>query len=468
MRLCSAFISLLAVLPPIAVADIQILETNMSVTASGKAGGLPQVDDWYINNGVRLTDQQASSVTQSFCCDYPADVGASSDGFFEFFPEVGTTLLANGRGGFRANSIGVPFDDGAGGISYSAEQAYGAVVSSLSITLYLTSEYSYRITGTVGTPNNGTARIVMQDNSGTRFALEGPAQEGTHSGSGVIGPGPVTIVAVAASSDTAQAGGQIAQQIVTFEGTWSLVLSLDEVGPDNTAPSIVPQVSGIAGNNGWYVGDVQVSWTVTDSESAISSSSDCDSVSVTADTSGETFTCTATSAGGTATESVTVKRDATPPTALANASPPANLNGWHRQNVIVGFAGSDVLSGIASCDPSVVLSTDGANQSASGRCYDLAGNQSELASASNINIDKTPPDIAITTPTNGATYARRQSLVADYACSDGLSGVLTCVGTISDGQAINTSKKNKKGRFTVTATDRAGNSRQVTSNYAVQ
>lgn len=40
----------------------------------------------------------------------------------------------------------------------------------------------------------------------------------------------------------------------------------------------------------------------------------CESVEVTADTAGTTFTCSATSGGGTASHSVTIRRDATPPT----------------------------------------------------------------------------------------------------------------------------------------------------------
>lgn len=40
----------------------------------------------------------------------------------------------------------------------------------------------------------------------------------------------------------------------------------------------------------------------------------------------------------------------------------------------VSFSGSDDLSGIASCDPDVVLSSEGAGQSASGTCTDLASN----------------------------------------------------------------------------------------------
>jgi hypothetical protein len=85
-------------------------------------------------------------------------------------------------------------------------------------------------------------------------------------------------------------------------------------GADTTPPVITPNVSGTLGNDGWYVSDVTVSWSAVDSESEISSSSGCDPTTIDNDTAGMTLTCTATSAGGTSSESVTIKRDATPPT----------------------------------------------------------------------------------------------------------------------------------------------------------
>ena len=69
---------------------------------------------------------------------------------------------------------------------------------------------------------------------------------------------------------------------------------------DLTPPVITPTVSGTAGSNGWHVSDVAVSWTVADPETDVTSTEGCESSSVTTDTTGTTFTCTATSGGGTA------------------------------------------------------------------------------------------------------------------------------------------------------------------------
>ena len=100
----------------------------------------------------------------------------------------------------------------------------------------------------------------------------------------------------------------------------------DALGPfalffDPTPPVLVPHVQGLLGDGGWYTGDVTVSWDVSDPQTTISTQSGCGTVTVTADTAGTTFTCVATSDGGTSTESVTVRRDATPPSLTCMPTP---------------------------------------------------------------------------------------------------------------------------------------------------
>jgi hypothetical protein len=82
---------------------------------------------------------------------------------------------------------------------------------------------------------------------------------------------------------------------------------------DTTPPVITPDIQGTLGNNGWYTSNVTLSWNVTDGQSNISSQSGCGTVNITSDQQATTYTCTATSAGGTSSESVTIKRDATRP-----------------------------------------------------------------------------------------------------------------------------------------------------------
>ena len=129
---------------------------------------------------------------------------------------------------------------------------------------------------------------------------------------------------------------------------------------DTTPPVITPNVTGTLGNNGWYVSDGTVSWTVIDNESAITSLSGCGPTIFNSDTAGQTLTCSATSAGGSHSASVTIKRDPTAPTISGSASPAPNTNGWNNSDVTVSFSYADNLSGLASCGPDQTLSGDGA------------------------------------------------------------------------------------------------------------
>jgi hypothetical protein len=155
--------------------------------------------------------------------------------------------------------------------------------------------------------------------------------------------------------------------------------------------------------------------------------------------------------------------DKTAPTASASASPAANGHGWNNSDVTVSFTGTDSLSGIASCAANVVLNSEGAGQSASGSCTDVAGNVSTAATASNINIDKTAPLVALVGgPANGGSYYYG-SVPAAPTCSasDALSGI--------DGACSVGGYSNAVGSHTVTAsaTDKAGNSATASASYTV-
>ncbi|MHB1242557.1 MAG: vWA domain-containing protein [Gaiellaceae bacterium] len=113
---------------------------------------------------------------------------------------------------------------------------------------------------------------------------------------------------------------------------------------DPSPPAITPHVTGTLGDNGWYTSDIGISWTVVDDESPATTSG-CDPSSVTSDTAGVSFTCSASSAGGSASETVSVKRDATAP-ALAYSG---NAGTYElTDTVAITCAASDAMSGLAS------------------------------------------------------------------------------------------------------------------------
>jgi hypothetical protein len=219
------------------------------------------------------------------------------------------------------------------------------------------------------------------------------------------------------AADAATKPGTVADRSVT-----TVDFQLKAVATDTTPPVITPLIVGNEGSNGWYRGDVTVTWGLQDPESAISARVGCDQATVASDTAGETLTCSATSAGGTASRSVTIKRDATPPTIAAGASPSANANGWSNTPVAVSFVCTDAMAGVASCPGQQTLSTQGANQTASGTATDNAGNAA-TASVTGISIDLTPPQVAVTGVENGKVYPQGSVPAAGCTTSDPLSGV---------------------------------------------
>ena len=90
---------------------------------------------------------------------------------------------------------------------------------------------------------------------------------------------------------------------------------------DVTPPTVVANVEGPLGSNGWYTGDVTVTWNVADADSPIEPPASCETTVIDADTAGRTLTCTARSLGGTTSVDVTVKRDATAPTVSCEPTP---------------------------------------------------------------------------------------------------------------------------------------------------
>lgn len=154
-------------------------------------------------------------------------------------------------------------------------------------------------------------------------------------------------------------------------------ISMALVGPsDSTPPVITAPATGTVGDNGWYTSVVGVSWGVTDAESPVTSTSGCEPVNIVADTTVTTFTCTATSGGGTSSGSITIKRDATAPSLAPSVSPnPVLINGTS-----TAYAGaSDATSGIVQqgCTEPTTLIVGPAAVSCNAR--DAAGNTSEIS-----------------------------------------------------------------------------------------
>ena len=89
------------------------------------------------------------------------------------------------------------------------------------------------------------------------------------------------------------------------------------------------------GDNGWYTSNVSLAWTVSEPESPSSLvNTGCVGQSVSADQPATTYSCSATSAGGSAAQhSVTIKRDATAPTDVRFAGGPVDGGNYFPNNL---------------------------------------------------------------------------------------------------------------------------------------
>ncbi|HEU4891646.1 MAG TPA: Ig-like domain repeat protein [Vicinamibacterales bacterium] len=116
---------------------------------------------------------------------------------------------------------------------------------------------------------------------------------------------------------------------------------------DMTPPQLWYGFSDTPNEEGWFNREVTLSWAWMDDETPVTSTSGCDTAIIGVDTPGTTYTCTATSEGGTSSLSAFLKRDATAPTATIT-SPAYQLYDLG-EVVQPAFTCSDALSGVASC-----------------------------------------------------------------------------------------------------------------------
>ncbi len=147
---------------------------------------------------------------------------------------------------------------------------------------------------------------------------------------------------------------------------------------DPTPPVIAPRISGLLGENGWYVSDVAVGWTVVDEESEITSQTGCGPTTISSDTdsNGTTLTCQATSGGGTASVSLTIRRDVTPPTLAPSVSPnPVLLGG----SATASANATDALSGMATENCGALNTGTVGTRTVTCTATDNAGNQASAS-----------------------------------------------------------------------------------------
>jgi hypothetical protein len=181
------------------------------------------------------------------------------------------------------------------------------------------------------------------------------------SGSGVVAGTPTATGPFGFVVEANDANGFQAQQ----------AYSVTVVQGDSTPPSISPTITGTLGSNGWYRSSVTVSWSVTDAQSPVGPTTGCNTATLTTDTSGAGLTCTATSAGGTASVTATIKIDRTAPVLSPSVSP----NPLLLHAVATGSAGGqDATAGVATQSCAALNTNTVGQKQATCTATDAAGN----------------------------------------------------------------------------------------------
>jgi hypothetical protein len=256
-----------------------------------------------------------------------------------------------------------------------------------------------------------------------------------------------------------QAGRNVLEvEIRGKHGTsFTLEITADNVA-DTTPPTITAVAAPPANANGWNNTTVNVSFTCADSGSGIAT---CPAT-VVATTEGANQVVSGTAidkAGNKAAASVTLNIDKTAPAVTATAAPPSNADGWNREPVVVTFAATDALSGVApdTLTAPITLSIDGSNLSTSGQATDRAGNTG-TATLGGIKIDRLNPTIGATlTPVPNADGIVAGPVTVHFTCDDAGSGIVSC----PPDELI--AEPGPHAGITGTATDRAGNSASTTT-----
>ena len=262
------------------------------------------------------------------------------------------------------------------------------------------------------------------------------------------------------TADTTLSGEGAGQSVLgtcTDKAGNSASTTVSDINIDLTAPIITGSQSPDPNANGWNNVDVTVTFTCGDSLSGVDSPPLSPQV-VSTEGSGQSRTGTCTDkAGNSASTTVSdIKIDKTAPTITGSRTPLANVNGWNNVDVTVSFACSDSLSGLASGSPpaDTILTGEGAGQSVTGTCSDLADN-SASDMVSGINIDKTKPVVTGSRDPQANTYGWNNGPVTvHFECTDALSGPDPT--SITPDTILNTEGAGQSA--TGTCSDKAGNS----------
>ena len=275
---------------------------------------------------------------------------------------------------------------------------------------------------------------------------------------------------------------------ILSSGPVSETVKLDSVAPTTTA-SVAPPAPDLA--NGWYGSAPTVTLTPNDATSGLAATtytidggppqSYSAPFSITSEGSHTIQYWSTDNAGNQeSAHSLTVKLDLNAPTSSAQISP-AIQNGWYASPIVTLTGDDGAGSGIHhisySVDGGPLVTYTGpisgfttGNHFIQFRAFDVAGRMEPSLNLIAFRADSDKPTVNISRPKDGADFKLGQVVQAHFKCADkkkGNSGLASCVGTVANGHAIDTSTVGDH-TFTVSGTDVAGNVTTVVHHYHVR
>lgn len=223
---------------------------------------------------------------------------------------------------------------------------------------------------------------------------------------------------------------------------------------DKGLPVITSAQAPAANAAGWNNSDVLVDFNCTDALSGIASCTP--QTNVMTEGAAQSISGNAVDlADNSASTSLALNIDKTPPVINTTVMPLPNSSGWNNSDVILNYTCSDNLSGIATCPVSNSLTLEGAGQVITATATDIADNSS--VANDTVNLDKTAPVISSTIiPAANLNGWHNADITLSYTCNDTLSGIVTCPTPTT----LNV--EGAQQSITGTAIDKADNSAIVT------
>jgi hypothetical protein len=218
--------------------------------------------------------------------------------------------------------------------------------------------------------------------------------------------------------------------------------------------------------DGWHNFPVTIRW-IWDQTVATAEAGQCQDQVFAQDSDGSTTLATCTvvdDLNRPHSLGAVLKIDRTPPViTAATADRPPDNNGWWNRPLSFSFAGSDALSGIASCDTVPYAGPGGPGAQVVGGCHDNAGNYGTSGFA--LNFDSTPPALSgvKATPASGSATlswdASPDTVLTQVIRTPGLHGRAPSVVYSGNGRRFTDSgiTNGTTYRYTVSAFDPAGN-----------